>query len=125
MAGLKLKPLSPPPAATNLSGPSTLPSNPLTHTPLFVAKVPYTLALPLGASDLIPQLIETSVKQAVLDTPQLMDPNGMGISGDMGFITEIMAMANAASAEAEANAPSEGGSPDSRAGTGFDAVHGA
>lgn len=80
--------------------------------------MPYTLALPLGASHLVPQLIEDSVKQAVLDTPQLTD-EGM----DMGFITEIMNMANAASAGVEAGGDGEGASED-RAGTGIDAVHG-
>ena len=71
----------------------------------FQPDVPYVLTLPLGASDLIPGLIAESVDTTLRFYPPSAGGIGGGAAGDpsqLGFIGEVMRMAEAAAAETAA-----------------------
>ena len=71
----------------------------------FLPDVPYVLTLPLGASEMVPGLIEEFVATTLKYYPPT---NGVAVGSEpsqLGFIGEVMRMAEAAAAENAASTP--------------------
>ena len=66
----------------------------------YLPDVPYVLTLPLGASEMVPSLIEQSIATTLKYYPP---SNASAPTSDLGFFGEVMRMAAAASSDVDAD----------------------